>query len=125
MILGIGTDLVEVDRLRQAHERHGDRFFERILLPDELAYCMTQHDPVLSIAARFSAKEALSKAFGTGIGEAVGWLDMEICRSETGQPWVRMHGKGDLLREQRNVKQIHLSVSHTQEHAIAMVVLEG
>jgi holo-[acyl-carrier protein] synthase len=97
----------------------------RILLPDEIAYCLMHKNPAPFIAARFAAKEAISKAFGTGIGAQLGWHDMEIARKETGEPFVILHGKGEKLFESRGAKQLLISLSHTQNYAAATAVLEG
>ena len=86
MIVGIGIDTVEIGRIRDSHQRHGDRFIERILLPAEIDYCLKHKDPAPSLAARFAAKEAISKAFGIGISAELGWLDMEVGPRDTGAP---------------------------------------
>jgi holo-[acyl-carrier protein] synthase len=125
MILGTGIDLIEVDRIRRAMERHGDRFAERFLLANEIAYCRIHRDPAPFIAARFSAKEAISKAFGTGIGAALGWLDIEVRRRESGRPYVVLHGKGEALFVAHHATALHLSLTHTALHASAIAVLEG
>ena len=125
MILGIGADLVEVARIRGAHERFGERFLRRILRPDELTYCGSQADPAPHWAARFAAKEAVSKAFGTGIGAQLGWLDMEVRRLPSGQPVLALHDKGAALLAARGGGRVHLSLSHTASHAMAMAVLES
>ena len=125
MILGIGIDTIEIGRIRDSHERLGDRFIERILLPAEIDYCLKHKDPAPSLAARFAAKEAISKAFGTGISAALGWLDMEVARRAPGAPSVILHGKGKELLEARGGSNVHLSLSHTAHQATAMAILEG
>ena len=125
MILGIGIDIIEIGRIRDSHERLGDRFIERILLPAEIDYCLNHKDPAPSLAARFAAKEAISKAFGTGISAELGWLDMEVARRDTGAPYVILHGKGKELLEARGGSNVHLSLSHTAHQATAMAILEG
>ena len=124
MILGIGIDIIEIGRIRDSHQKYGDRFIERILLPAEIDYCLKHKDPAPSLAARFAAKEAISKAFGTGICARLGWHDMEVAKHDSGEPYVVMHGKGlDLLRE-RGGDLVHLSISHTAVHATGMAILE-
>jgi holo-[acyl-carrier protein] synthase len=91
----------------------------------EIAYCLTHKKPAPFIAARFAAKEAISKAFGTGIGAALGWRDMEIRRRESGEPFVILHGKGKKLFAARGAKQLLISLSHTKDYAAATAVLEG
>jgi holo-[acyl-carrier protein] synthase len=125
MILGIGTDIIEVERIRTAATRHGDRFLHRILLPTEIQYCQSHRDPAPFLAARFAAKEAISKAFGTGIGADLGWLDIEIRRHASGQPWVALHGKGLDLLSRRGARSLHLTLSHTQHYATATALLES
>jgi holo-[acyl-carrier protein] synthase len=124
MILGLGVDLVEVERIRAAHARFGEGFLARILGPTELAYCATYRDPAPHWAARFAAKEAISKALGTGIGLGLGWLDMEVLRHPSGQPYVVLHGKGLALLHERGGATLHLTLSHTAHHAVAMAVIE-
>ncbi len=124
MILGTGIDLIEVARIRASHEKFGERFASRILLPAEMEYCLQHRDPAPFIAARFAAKEAVSKAFGTGIGASVGWHDIEVRRKETGEPYLVLHGKGLELFAARGATRIHLSISHTVAHATAISILE-
>ena len=125
MILGTGIDLVEVARIASSFEKHGESFLNRILLPDEIAYCLQHRQPAPFLAARFAAKEAISKAFGTGIGAELGWLDMEIRRQESGEPFVVLHGKGQQLFAARGAKKLHVSLSHTENYAVATAILEG
>jgi holo-[acyl-carrier protein] synthase len=125
MILGIGIDIIEVERIRASHEKFGERFLKRILRPEEIAYCFSHAQPAPFLAARFSAKEAVSKAFGTGIGRQLGWQDMEVRRKESGQPYVVLHDNGQLLFGQMKARALHLSLSHTNFYASAVAVLEG
>jgi holo-[acyl-carrier protein] synthase len=125
MILGTGIDIIEVARIATAFEKFGERFVNRILLPDEIAYCLSHRNPAPFLAARFAAKEAVSKAFGTGIGAQLGWQDVEIRRKESGEPLVILHGGGKTLFESRGAKQLRVSLSHTQNYAAATAVLEG
>ncbi len=125
MILGSGIDLIEVDRVEAARQKHGERFLQRILHPAEIAYCLSHKFPGPFLAARFAGKEAISKAFGTGIGAQLGWQDMEIARKESGEPYVLLHGKGLELLARRGARAIHISLSHTGKHATAIAILEG
>ncbi|MGA2178088.1 MAG: holo-ACP synthase [Verrucomicrobiota bacterium] len=124
MILGTGIDIIEVARVQASHERFGERFLNRILLADEIAYCLSHKSPAPFLAARFAAKEAISKAFGTGIGAQLGWQDMEIRRKESGEPFVVLHGKGKELFKSRRAKRLLVSLSHTANYAAATAVLE-
>jgi holo-[acyl-carrier protein] synthase len=125
MILGTGIDLIEVARIASSFEKFGERFVNRILLPDEIAYCLSHRKPAPFLAARFAAKEAIFKAFGTGIGAALGWQDLEIRRKESGEPFVVLHGKGRDLFEARGAKSLHISLTHTENYAAATAILEG
>jgi holo-[acyl-carrier protein] synthase len=124
MILGIGIDIIEVARVQASHKRFGERFLNRLLLADEIAYCLSHKNPAPFIAARFAAKEAISKAFGTGIGAQLGWQDMEIRRKDSGEPFVVLHGKGKKLFKSRRAKRLLVSLSHTANYAAATAVLE-
>ena len=124
MILGTGIDLIEVARIRASFEKFGDRFALRILVGTELEYCLSHKDPAPFIAARFASKEAVSKAFGTGIGASIGWHDIEVRRRESGEPYVILHGKGEELFRAREATRLHLSISHTIQHATAISILE-
>jgi holo-[acyl-carrier protein] synthase len=125
MILGVGIDIIEVARVQASCERFGERFLQRILHPNEIAYCSSHKMPAPFVAARFAAKEAISKAFGTGIGAQLGWHDMEVCRKESGEPYVLMRGKGKELLLGRHARALLISLSHTQTHAAAVAILEG
>jgi len=124
-VLGIGIDLVENRRIARSLEKFGDRFLQRVFCPAEVEYCRRMHNPVPHYAARFAAKEAVSKAFGCGIGEEIGLLDIEVIRDERGAPAIRLHGNGLALSEVRGVKRILLSLSHTEHYAVASVTLLG
>jgi holo-[acyl-carrier protein] synthase len=124
MILGTGVDIIEVDRIRASHQRFGERFVNRVLRPAETAYCLSHRDAAPFLAARFAAKEAISKAFGTGIGSELGWQDMEVGRKASGEPFVILHDKGQALLEARGGSRVHLTLSHTQHHAVAVAILE-
>lgn len=125
MILGLGVDLVEVARVAKACQRFGERFLKRLFLEDEIRYCQSYADPMPHLAARFAAKEAVSKAFGTGIGPCLGWQDIEVRRHDSGQPYVVLHGKGTRLLAEMGGTNVHLSLTHTGTHAAAVAVIEG
>ena len=125
MILGTGIDIIEVARIAASFEKFGERFANRILLPAEIAYALSHRRPAPFLAARFAAKEAISKAFGTGIGAQLSWQNMEIRRKESGEPYVVLHGRGQELFEARGAKKLHVSLSHTENYAAATAILEG
>lgn len=125
MILGVGIDIIEVQRVEAAYQKFGDRFLRRFLRPPELEYCLSFKASGPHLAARFAAKEAISKAFGTGIGRHLGWQDMEICRKKSGEPYVVLHGKGETLLQARGGRLVHVSLSHTATQATAVAILEN
>jgi holo-[acyl-carrier protein] synthase len=116
--------LVENQRIRESLEKFGMRFRNRVFTVDEQAYCEKFPDPVPHYAARFAAKEAVSKAFGTGIGGQLGWLDIEIYKRDgSGEPFVRMLGKGHDLLQARHAGAVLVSLTHTKEYAAAQAVV--
>ena len=125
-VIGIGIDLIENERIRESLEKFGDRFKKRVFLPDEQRYCDKMPDPAMHYAGRFAVKEAVSKAFGTGIGSHLGWLDIEVIRNGvTGEPSVRLHGRGEALAAEKKVTEVLASLSHTQNYSAAQVVMTG
>ncbi len=122
-VIGTGIDIVETARIRDSLEKFGDRFLNRRFLTDEVAYCRSMKFPELHLAARFAAKEAISKAFGTGIGHQLGWKDMEICKHDSGEPYAVLHGKGEELARARGVTGVFVSLSHCKEYAAAQAVI--
>lgn len=125
MILGTGIDLIEIARIEAALQQFGERFVQRILHPDELAYCLAYQNPAPFLAARFAAKEAVSKAFGTGIGAVLGWHDLEVRKRASGAPFVVLHGGGLKLLGACGGRSIHLSLTHTATYAAAVAILES
>jgi len=123
MLVGVGVDIIEVERIRAVCERHGDRFLERILRPPEIAYCRQFRAPFPHYAARFAAKEAVSKAFGTGIGSRLGWKDIEVANRPSGEPYIIFHGKAKLLLQKKNARNALISLSHTEAYAAAMAAI--
>ena len=124
-VVGLGLDLVEVDRLGAAIARHGERFLRRVFTEGERVYCEAKSEPAVFYAARFAAKEAVAKAFGTGIGADIGWLDIEVVRNSAGAPAVLLAGKGAELAALRGVDRVLLSMTHTSGLAAASVVLQA
>jgi holo-[acyl-carrier protein] synthase len=124
-LIGIGIDVVEVDRIADAIERHGEPFLARIFTPGERAYCEGQKRPALHFAARFAAKEAIAKAFGTGIGKDLGWLDMEIVRRPSGEPAVELTGTGKAYAAAAGIAEVKISLTHARDYAAANAVAVG
>ena len=125
MIVGSGIDIAEVPRIAEAIERHGQRFLNRVFTEGEIAYCQTMKFPARHFAARFAAKEAVSKAFGTGIGKAMGWRDIDVHKKESGEPFLVFHAGAAHLARERDMKSSWITLSHTDHHAVAMIVIEG
>src|SRR6266700_5540575 len=125
MIVGTGIDIAEVPRIREAIERFGSRFLERIYTEGERRYCDSKANRIERYAARFAAKEAAMKAQGTGWNHGVRWRDCEVVRMPGGRPTMRFHGKAGEFAARLGVKTAALSISHTEEQAIAQVILES
>ncbi len=123
--LGIGVDIVDVSRIRDLHERQGDRFIDRVYTESEKAYCLGMRFPDTHLAARFAAKEAISKAFSTGIGEHLNWTSMSIERGDRGQPTVELDDKGKRLLKKVGGSTVLISLSHTDTTAIAFAAILG
>jgi len=108
-ILGLGNDILEIERVRNALKEHGNHFLCRLFTPQEQAYCLKYKDPVPHLAARFSAKESIAKALGTGFGKHLSWLDMEILNDSLGKPHVTFSPK---INSQFNSPHFQISISH-------------
>ena len=123
MILhGIGIDVVEVERIEAAIAHLGDAFIDRLFTAREREYCGKQKRPALHYAARFAAKEAVSKALGTGIGGQAGWLDMEVERAESGAPKMVFTGRAADFLAAEGIAEVQVSLSHAKEYAAANAV---
>lgn len=124
MILGIGTDLAEVARIRQSIERFGERFLNRIYTDGERSYAGSKANAAERFAARFAAKEAGMKAIGTGWNFGVTWKDFEVVNERSGRPALRLSGVARTVAERLGVKRTSISLTHTREMALAIVILE-
>lgn len=125
MILGTGIDLAEVARIREAVDKYGRRFLERVFTPAEIAYVERKANRYERYAARFAAKEAGMKALGTGWRRGVRWQDFEVRNQPSGRPALLLHGVAAEYARQLGVERIHLSLTHTETMAQAFVILEG
>ena len=125
MIVGTGIDLAEVPRIRHSIERFGDRFLRRVYTAGEIRYCDSKANRVERYAARFAAKEAAMKALGTGWSHGVRWRDCEVSRIPGCRPTILFHGKAGEIAARLGVNNAALSISHTEEQAIAQVILES
>jgi holo-[acyl-carrier protein] synthase len=124
MVLGLGTDLIETRRVQESIDRFGERFLERIFTAGEIAYCTRKKNAAESFAARFAAKEAGAKALGTGISHGVTWKEFEVKREASGKPSLHMNGRAAELAGALGVKKVQLSLTHSRELAMAVVVVE-
>ena len=125
MVIGIGIDIVETPRIAGLLERHGERFLDRTYTAGEQAYCRERKRAVEHYAARWAAKEAASKAFGTGIAEGIHWTDIEVVNEPSGEPRLVFHGNALKLADKRGVTRAVLSITHTEGYSAAVVVLES
>ena len=124
-VLGIGVDLVECARIQHSIDRFGDRFLHRVFTEGEIEYSMSMKFPARHLAARFAAKEAVSKAFGTGIGKAMGWRDIDVRKKPSGEPFLVFSGSAQELAVKRGITSALITLSHTEHHAAACIVLDG
>jgi holo-[acyl-carrier protein] synthase len=125
VIVGTGVDLCEVPRLREAILRHGDRFKLRVFTDLEIAYAERKRDPYERYAARFAAKEAGMKALGTGWSGGISWRDFEVTNLPSGRPTLAFHGKAAEIAAKLALRNIVLTLTHTRDQALALVILES
>ena len=123
MILGIGIDVVENARIADVIRSHGDHFVHKIYQASEVDYCRGMSDPAPHFAARFAAKEAVSKAFGTGFVGQFGWRDIEVRRKASGEPFIVLHAGAAELAKRLGVRSVFVSLSHSQDYAVANAIL--
>ena len=125
MILGVGSDLIDIRRIEQAIERFGDRFLHRVFTDGEIRYCESKANRFERYAARFAAKEAGMKALGTGWNFGVRWRDLEVSRKPGGRPTLLFHGRAAEFAAKLGATNVALSLTHTAEQAMAQVILES
>lgn len=123
MILGIGIDLVRIERLKKTIEKWGDSFLDRVFTKNEQEYSYSHIMPYPHLAGRFGAKEAFLKAIGTGWGKGIRWKDIEIVRDENGRPRINVYGNLNDILIKKGIKDILVSISHERDYAIAQVIL--
>jgi len=124
VVIGVGTDLMEIERIAHTVERFGDAFLGRVFTPAEIAYCQRKKNAAESLAARFAAKEAGAKALGTGISRGVSWREMEVRRAPGQRPELHLSGRAAEIAAQLGIRRVSLSLAHSRGVAIAMVVAE-
>ena len=123
VLISLGADLIEVERVRGVLERQGPRFLERVFTDEERAYCSRMAHPHKHYAARFAAKEAVSKCFTTGIGAEIGWRSVSIYHGARNQPLVRLDDKAQALLAQIGATHVLVTLSHTESHAMAVAAM--
>lgn len=125
MIVGLGVDIAEVERVRGAIERQGERFLKRVYTEKERAYCEQFKNKYERYAGRFAVKEAAMKALGTGWSRGVRWVDVETVRERGGRPGLELHGEAKRIADKLGVKHIAVTITHTESQALAQVIFEG
>ena len=122
-ILGVGVDMVENDRMRSAIQRWGAALLSRLFTPAEISYCEKQAAPWRHYAGRFALKEAVAKAFGTGIGANIRWKDIEVFRKPSGAPGIRLHANASAHARRHRIREVLVSLAHTHHYALAQAVI--
>jgi len=121
MVIGIGTDIIEIDRIKDSIEKNGDRFLSKIYTPTEIEYCLSKANKYQHFAARFAAKEAVYKALATGWQELLSWQEIEIFNESTGMPQVTMCGKlKEFLSDDKSLK---ISISHSKNYVVCVAII--
>ncbi|MCZ6673881.1 MAG: holo-ACP synthase [Verrucomicrobia bacterium] len=122
-LLNVGVDVIEVDRVRKVYERQKERFLKRVFTQEEQDYCFSKSNPFPHLAARFAAKEAVSKSFSTGIGKLFGWTSASVYHGPRMQPLIRLDDQGKRLLEAWGGTEVRITLSHTKTTAVAVAVL--
>jgi holo-[acyl-carrier protein] synthase len=125
VIVGLGLDIAEVDRIEAAIRRHGAPFLERLFTPAEVEYCERHKNKFERYAARFAAKEAAMKALGTGWSNGVRWRDIEVVRAPSGKPTLKLSGRAAEIASGMSIVNAALSITHSGNFALAEVILES
>jgi holo-[acyl-carrier protein] synthase len=125
MIVGLGVDITEVERVRGAIERQGERLLKRVYTERERAYCEKFKNKYERYAGRFAVKEATMKALGTGWSRGVRWVDIEVVREKSGKPTLELHGEARRIADKLGVKNIAITITHTASQALAQVIFES
>ena len=125
LIIGVGTDIVEVVRIGQMIERHGEVFLNRVYTEDEIRYCQRRREYTQHYAGRWAAKEAVMKTLGTGWSRGIGWRDIEVCSSRSGAPSIVLRGAAREIAEQAGICDVLISISHCRAFATATAIAVG
>jgi len=124
LVIGVGTDLIEIARIERSVERFGDAFLQRVYTPGEIAYCQSKRNAAESLAARFAAKEAGAKALGTGISRGVSWREFEVRRLPGQRPELHLSGRAAEIAKGLGIRRLALSLTHSRSVSMAVVVAE-
>jgi holo-[acyl-carrier protein] synthase len=124
-VVAIGNDLVEVARVREVQERHPERFLRKVFTAEERRYSLARFNPAMHLAARFAVKEAVMKVLGTGRAVGVAWKDIGVIRTGGQRPYVILEGRARERALRMGIERIHVTISHTDHHALATAVGEG
>lgn len=125
MIVGLGTDIVEIERIGRMIERHGDVFVQRIFTADEIEYCRQRKHCAEPFAGRWAAKEAVMKVLGTGFVQGVSFQDLEVVSEPSGRPRIVLRGGAERLAKQLGIREVLITISHCHEYATAMAIGVG
>lgn len=125
IIVGVGTDIVEVVRIGKMIERHGEVFLNRVYTDDEIRYCQRRKEYTQHYAGRWAAKEAVMKTLGTGFSRGVGWRDIEICSNRAGQPSIQLRGGAREVARQAGIGDVLVTISHCRAYATATAIAVG
>jgi holo-[acyl-carrier protein] synthase len=123
-IIGHGIDLVDCDRIREAIEKHGRHFLDRVFTPAEQEYCLGRKREIEHLAGRFAAKEAVLKVLGTGWQNGIAWTDIEVVNRSSGQPIVNLQGRCREIADEQGIQSLLVSISHVESHAMASAIAQ-
>jgi holo-[acyl-carrier protein] synthase len=122
MIVGLGTDIVEIVRIAKMVERHGEHFLNRVYTDNEVKYCQRRKESNQHLAGRWAVKEAVMKVLGTGFIRGIHWRDIEVCSQQSGKPLLTLHGGARDRADQLGISQVLISISHCREYATATAI---
>lgn len=125
VIIGLGTDIVEIVRIGRMVERHGELFLNRVYTQGEVSYCQKRKESYQHFAGRWAAKEAVMKTLGTGFVRGIHWRDIEVDSQQSGRPVIRLHGGARDLAEQLGIQEILITISHCRAYATATSIAIG
>ncbi|WP_092054243.1 holo-ACP synthase [Planctomicrobium piriforme] len=122
MIFGLGTDIVEIVRIGEMIERHGELFLQRVYTEDEIKYCQRHKEALQHYAGRWAAKEAVMKTLGTGFTKGVGWKDIQVCNTKSGRPIIELSGGAAQVAKSVGIDNVLITISHCRAYATATAI---